>query len=231
MRSLFLLSCLFFSWQGSAQPTSQPLQKIICGDGFLDAGEQCDDGNHLDGDACAADCLTATPIAEPASAPEALKKTFSDTGSLVNPTLHQGPYYRSPKVAFWLSAAPTLASFAGLSTTLFYRLLTKEVAPAALTASLAGASISPSLGMIYAQKPTLAFGLMAARGGASGLFALGLALHREDPAREDDLAARLIGLGLSSLAILAVMEIVSTENAAKQSHPPGTPKPATIIKQ
>ena len=28
----------------------------ICGDGFLDAGEQCDDGNVLDGDCCSSTC-------------------------------------------------------------------------------------------------------------------------------------------------------------------------------
>ncbi|MFT4569302.1 MAG: cysteine-rich repeat protein [Hyphomicrobiaceae bacterium] len=27
-----------------------------CGDGFVDAGEDCDDGNKIDGDCCAADC-------------------------------------------------------------------------------------------------------------------------------------------------------------------------------
>src|SRR5262249_7975789 len=29
---------------------------IGCGDGTLDAGEQCDDGNAIDGDGCSADC-------------------------------------------------------------------------------------------------------------------------------------------------------------------------------
>jgi cysteine-rich repeat protein len=28
-----------------------------CGNGVLDPGEQCDDGNNLDGDGCSADCL------------------------------------------------------------------------------------------------------------------------------------------------------------------------------
>lgn len=27
-----------------------------CGNGILDAGEECDDGNNVDGDGCAADC-------------------------------------------------------------------------------------------------------------------------------------------------------------------------------
>lgn len=29
---------------------------VWCGDGVVDAGEQCDDGNHVDGDGCAPDC-------------------------------------------------------------------------------------------------------------------------------------------------------------------------------
>jgi cysteine-rich repeat protein len=32
----------------------------LCGDGFLDFGEQCDDGNTEDGDACPSDCGIAT---------------------------------------------------------------------------------------------------------------------------------------------------------------------------
>jgi cysteine-rich repeat protein len=28
----------------------------VCGDGYLDEGEQCDDGNTVDGDGCSADC-------------------------------------------------------------------------------------------------------------------------------------------------------------------------------
>jgi cysteine-rich repeat protein len=234
MRTIFLLCCLLLSWQTTAQPTSQPLQKITCGDGLLDAGEVCDDGNNLDDDTCAADCLTAPePIREitPTPLPNTAPKKFTDTDTLVNPVLHEGPYYRSPKVAFWLSAVPTIASFAGLYTTLIYRVVADEKATAALTGSLAAVSVTPSIGMLYAQKPNLAFGLMAARGAGAGLFALGLALHREDPDADDDLDERLIGIGLSTFTILALMEVFSTKNAAKQAHPTGTPKPATILKQ
>jgi cysteine-rich repeat protein len=234
MRSLFFLCCLVVSWQVEAQPASQPLQKIICGDGVLDAGEQCDDGNNQDGDACAADCLMVlqpeAPTLPPATT-QALQKNLYDAETLLNPAVDEGPYYRSPRVALWLSAAPTVASFAGLYTTLIYRGVTNEIAPAALTASLAGVSISPSLGMIYAQKPSLAFGLMALRGGAAGLFALGLALHRDDPEGGGDLDERIVGIGFSTFTLVALLEVISTVNAAKQSHPPGTPKPATIIKQ
>lgn len=36
---------------------AQPALAQICGDGAIDASEGCDDGNLLDGDGCAADCL------------------------------------------------------------------------------------------------------------------------------------------------------------------------------
>src|SRR5262249_8036678 len=34
----------------------QGKRAAICGNGFLDAGEQCDDGNALNGDCCSASC-------------------------------------------------------------------------------------------------------------------------------------------------------------------------------
>jgi cysteine-rich repeat protein len=58
-----------------APPTSQPLpdartttpppldapvtKQAVCGDGTIDPGEQCDDGNTLDGDTCERDCTKA----------------------------------------------------------------------------------------------------------------------------------------------------------------------------
>jgi len=35
----------------------------VCGNGTLDAGEQCDDGNTADGDGCSATCQLEGPIA------------------------------------------------------------------------------------------------------------------------------------------------------------------------
>jgi cysteine-rich repeat protein len=40
-----------------APPDDEP----CCGDGHLDAGEQCDDGNTTNGDGCSATCTTETP--------------------------------------------------------------------------------------------------------------------------------------------------------------------------
>ena len=35
--------------------------QVGCGDGTVNAGEQCDDGNHVDGDGCSATCHTEVP--------------------------------------------------------------------------------------------------------------------------------------------------------------------------
>jgi cysteine-rich repeat protein len=37
---------------------TEPLPLIVCGDGVLDAGESCDDGNTVGGDGCSATCET-----------------------------------------------------------------------------------------------------------------------------------------------------------------------------
>ena len=36
----------------------EPLRPLVCGDGELDAGETCDDGNTTPGDGCSAGCQT-----------------------------------------------------------------------------------------------------------------------------------------------------------------------------
>jgi cysteine-rich repeat protein len=40
---------------------SPPDEEPVCGDGHVDAGEQCDDGNTTNGDGCSASCTTETP--------------------------------------------------------------------------------------------------------------------------------------------------------------------------
>ena len=42
--------------QESEPPVYKPIQ-IICGDSFLQAGEQCDDGNKMSGDGCSSSCV------------------------------------------------------------------------------------------------------------------------------------------------------------------------------
>ncbi|WP_437940890.1 hypothetical protein [Sorangium sp. So ce341] len=41
---------------GATDPTVFTVRPAICGDGVLGRGEQCDDGNRLDGDCCSAQC-------------------------------------------------------------------------------------------------------------------------------------------------------------------------------
>ena len=56
----------------------------ICGDGVLDAdaGEACDDGNNINGDGCAADCITEPPpvIKNPEPPPIVEKPTNPGNG-------------------------------------------------------------------------------------------------------------------------------------------------------
>ena len=40
----------------------------VCGDGNIDPGEQCDDGNNLNGDGCSAQCQTEAPVNNPPNA-------------------------------------------------------------------------------------------------------------------------------------------------------------------
>ncbi|TMA95852.1 MAG: DUF4215 domain-containing protein [Deltaproteobacteria bacterium] len=50
----------------------------ICGNGFLDPGEQCDDGNTLDGDCCSSTCRFEPPGAPCASPTPCLTATACD---------------------------------------------------------------------------------------------------------------------------------------------------------
>jgi cysteine-rich repeat protein len=44
----------------TATPTATPTPEPFCGDGNVDAGEQCDDANPFGGDGCEADCTIST---------------------------------------------------------------------------------------------------------------------------------------------------------------------------
>lgn len=39
--------------------------KTVCGNGILEAGEQCDDGNLLDGDGCSSSCQLEPDVSDP----------------------------------------------------------------------------------------------------------------------------------------------------------------------
>src|SRR5215470_129948 len=46
-----------------ATPTATPSTAAgVCGDGHVDAGEDCDDGNNFGGDGCAANCTSETSL-------------------------------------------------------------------------------------------------------------------------------------------------------------------------
>ena len=56
-----LMSLLFFSLSDITEPcTGAP----VCGDGTVDTGEECDDGNTADGDGCSATRMVARPLGQ-----------------------------------------------------------------------------------------------------------------------------------------------------------------------
>ncbi len=40
----------------SGSPTATPAPPAVCGDGYIEPGEECDDGNTINGDGCSAEC-------------------------------------------------------------------------------------------------------------------------------------------------------------------------------
>jgi len=47
------LSALAFSTVGLLLVLNQPARASVCGDGWIDPPEECDDGNLVNGDGCA----------------------------------------------------------------------------------------------------------------------------------------------------------------------------------
>jgi len=81
--ALLLLAC----------PTSddghEPVAPPTCGDGVVDEGEFCDDGNRLDGDDCAADCTPVEPYLEFDATIEGLMEQYAIPGGAVA-VVHEG---------------------------------------------------------------------------------------------------------------------------------------------
>jgi len=47
--------------QATTSPTPPPPARAVCGNGAVEPGEQCDDGNTSDGDGCSSKCTTEAP--------------------------------------------------------------------------------------------------------------------------------------------------------------------------
>src|SRR5262249_35967116 len=56
-----LVHALAISLTACSASTEPPPDEGVCGDGSVDPGEQCDDGNTISGDGCSATCQTETP--------------------------------------------------------------------------------------------------------------------------------------------------------------------------
>ncbi len=54
--SLLGACCLCSCGDDSSGAKEDPSVAGVCGDGVLDAGEGCDDGNTVDGDGCSSKC-------------------------------------------------------------------------------------------------------------------------------------------------------------------------------
>src|SRR5215210_35264 len=55
------IALMFGSGQALAQDACGGEIECICGDGVLDVGEQCDDGNLVNGDGCSKTCEVEQP--------------------------------------------------------------------------------------------------------------------------------------------------------------------------
>ncbi len=52
---------MIFGMEGDEAAVTVATCSVMCGDGNLDAGETCDDGNTVDGDGCSATCMVEAP--------------------------------------------------------------------------------------------------------------------------------------------------------------------------
>ncbi len=60
----------------------QPVNLALCGDGILNSGEQCDDGNLISGDGCSSFCIYEIGEAELTDALNAINRWKSGDGNL-----------------------------------------------------------------------------------------------------------------------------------------------------
>jgi cysteine-rich repeat protein len=53
--------CSGIGFGGTCNGAGQCIPSVVCGDGVIGAGEQCDDGNTNNGDGCSSTCLLELP--------------------------------------------------------------------------------------------------------------------------------------------------------------------------
>src|SRR5258706_5146390 len=58
LRVLLVLSVALAACNIRVAGDDDPTNRVICGNGKIDPGEVCDDGNANDGDGCSADCTS-----------------------------------------------------------------------------------------------------------------------------------------------------------------------------
>lgn len=218
---------LFWGSSVVAQPSSKPIKAPYCGDQVIDEGEECDDGNRLEGDDCASDC-------QGPGLPINAGKPLEEQGvSLLSAPVDQGQdEYRSPRRALWLSTIPTALSYAALTATLVHRSASEEKAIGALSLSIAGVVLSPSVGMFYAKQPKLALGLTGVRLLSGLAVASSIADIKSATFEEADTldAGLLVGSAIV-FTCATIVEFATLPNAARRAQPPGTTKPPTLLHQ
>ena len=76
-----LLSCLILAPALGVVIVACSDSAAVCGDGAVDLGEECDDGNTTDADACLASCVAALPT-EPGTEFPTIEKTEEPAGDM-----------------------------------------------------------------------------------------------------------------------------------------------------
>ena len=59
---LLLIAGPIFSVPNDSLHGAAPEQPSLCGNGIIDPGEECDDGNQINGDGCSGMCKVENPV-------------------------------------------------------------------------------------------------------------------------------------------------------------------------
>jgi cysteine-rich repeat protein len=200
------LLALFFALTPLAA-LAQEAPAARCGDAVVQPGEDCDDGNALNGDACPADCLKASGAATPLYAPPAPL-----------PDLKAVPK-KSPLLAFGLSAGGTLLSSALVTTTLTLLTaqgpgLTNEIdAAIGLAGILAVSGAGSNLGYLYTGEHGRAAMMFGLQLGSAAALSTGALLSLRD---FDGFGPALLTFGLFSYTGSVLYSIADAPLSARR---------------